>query len=215
MFSYFKNSKKQILQKLEKLEDRIHQSDFFNTLKERFQALSPGKRQTIKYISFFLGLLFLFSLPFGYFYSSSGYLQEFEEKESLSRELLMTGGASSARNYQKSPLQVKKILQGIVGKYQSEGYVIMEKGSFKMKGLDINPHKIEISVPHLNIKQVAGLGEKIDNLGFLRIHKLKIKENTEYKNHYDTDFSVLFFPLSAPQKVRPRLPKKDKRKIKQ
>lgn len=215
MFSYFKNFKKQILQQMEKLEDRVHQSDLFNTLKERFQALSPGHRQIIKYSSLSLGLLCLFSLPFSYFYSSSGYLQEFKEKEALSQELLKTGGSSSFQAYQKSPMQVKRILQNIVGKYQSEGYLIVEKGAFKMKGGDISPHNIEISVRHLNIKQVAALGEKIDNLGFLRIHKLKIKENTDYKNHYDTDFSVLFFPLLA-QKTpqRARLPNQNIKKIK-
>ena len=160
MFSYFKNFKKQILQQLEKLENRIYQSDFFNTLKEKFQALSPLKRQIIKYLSLSLGLLFLFSLPFGYFYSSLGYLQEFKEKEALSQGLLKTKDTSSAGSYQKSPLQVKKILQDIVGRYQDEGYSIMEKGAFKMKGLDVNPHKIEVFIPHLNVKQVAALGEK-------------------------------------------------------
>lgn len=197
MNSYFNNLKKQILQILEKSENRIHQSDFFNTLKERFQALSLEKRQIIKYLSFCLGLLCLISLPIGYFYSSLGYLKEFEEKEFLSRELVKTGQGSPFKSYQKSPMQVKRILQDIVVKYQSEGYLIVEKGAFKIKGLNTSPHRIEISVRHLNVKQMVALGERLDNLEFLKIHKLKIKENTEYKNHYDTDFSVLFFPLSA------------------
>ena len=213
MAAYLKNFKKQILQILEKLENRIHQSDFFNTLKERFQALSPEKRQSIKYSSFCLGLLCLISLPIGYFYSSLGYLREFEEKEFLSKELVKIGSASSFQSYQKSPMQVKRILQDIVVKYQSEGYLIEEKGAFKMKGLNTSPRRIEISVRHLNIRQVTALGEKLDNLGFLKIHKLKMSENAKYKNHYDTDFSVLFFPLS-PQKVprKARSPVQDKKK---
>ena len=202
MLSRLDDLKKQFLQRLEVLENRIHQSDVFNTFKEKFQALSHGKQQALKYSSLGLGLLCVFSIPFVYFYSSSGYLREFKEKEALSLELLKTGNQSSILLYYKTPFQVKNTLKSIVERYQQKEYSITEKGPFKIEGLDIKPSKIEISVKHLNIKQAAMLGGRFNNLKFIRIHKLKMTENPSYKNHYDMLFSVLFFPPTGQKALR-------------
>ena len=194
MLSRFENLKKQLLLKIEALESHIHQSDVFNTFKEKFQSLPHRRQQIIKYSSLGLCFLFVLSIPFGYFYSSSGYLREFKEKEFLSVELLKTGNQSSSFLYQKTSLQVQSLLKNIVAKYQQEAYSIVEKGFSKVKGFDIQPIEMELSVKHLNIKQAAALGGKLSDLKFIRIHKLKITENISYKNHYDMYFSILFFP---------------------
>ena len=194
MLSRLGNLKKQLLQKIEALENRFHQSDVFNTFKEKFQSLPHKKQQIIKYSSLGLCFLGVFGIPFGYFYSSSGYLREFKEKESLSLELLKTGNQSPSFLYQKTSFQVKSLLKNIVEKYQKEEYSITERGSVKAKGLDVNSSGVELSVKHLNIKQAAALGGKLNDLQFIRIHKLKMTENVSYKNHYDMHFSILFFP---------------------
>ena len=142
--SHLENLKKQIFHKLSVLENRIHQSDIFNTLKEKFQALSYKKQQTIKYSSLVLCLLCVFSIPLTYFYSSSDHLEEFKEKERLSLELLKTGGQSSPFPYQKASLQVKGILKDIVERYQKEEYSIVERGSLKKGDFNTNSQGMEV-----------------------------------------------------------------------
>lgn len=204
MFSRLKNLKKQLLSKLEAVESRIHQSDTFNTFKEKIQALPAGKQKALKYASLALLLIGMFSIPFAYFYSSVEYLSEFKEKESLSLKLLKTGSQHFSLPIQKSGEQVKQILESIVKKYQTEGYLISDKGSFKMKEGDLESHRMDVFVKHLNIKQAVALGENVNSVQFIRIHKLEMTENTTYTNHYDMNFSILFFPPSMPRSPKGR-----------
>lgn len=208
MPSRFENLKKQMLQRWEVLENRIYESDTFNTFKEKFQSLSPGRQKTFKYLSVVLSLFILFSIPLLYFYSSSENLRDFKEKENLSLKLLKKKADTSSLLNQRSSIWVKSNIKTIVEKYQKEEYSIVEKGVSATKNPLIKPHEMEVSVKHLNIKQIVLLGENLNSLGSIRIHKLKIKESSLYKNHYDTHFSVLFFPPSniKPLRKNPPLP---------
>ena len=57
-----------------------------------------------------------------------------------------------------------------------------------------------VSFPRLNIKQAVSLGEKISKS--LIVRKLKLKENSSYENHYDVEFSVVFFPPAPLRSVK-------------
>ena len=215
MPSRFENLKKQILQRWEVLENRIYESDTFNTFKEKFQSLSPGRQKIFKYLSIALFLFALFSIPLLYFYSSSKQLKDFKEKENLSLKLLKKKADTSSLLNQRSSIWVKSNIKTIVEKYQKEEYSIVEKGVSATKNSLIKPHEMEVSVKHLNIKQIALLGENLNGLGSIRIHKLKMKESSLYKNHYDAYFSILFFPplTIKPLRKNPPLPPLKKRTI--
>ena len=173
-------------------------------LRKKIQSLPLEKQKALQYASIVFVMICVFSIPFVYFYSSMRYLDEFKEKESLSLELLNTGSQHSSFPIQKSGAQIKQVLESIVKKYQQEGYLISEKGAFKMKGLDMRSERMEILVKHLNIKQAVALGENLNSVKFIRIHKLKMTENDSYKNHYDMNFSIVFFPASLPRSPRAR-----------
>ena len=204
MASHFENLKKQILQRLEALENRIYESDVFNTLKEKFQALPPGKQHTLKYLGVGFCLFCVFSIPSVYFFSSSKYLKDFQEKETLSFELLKRRSDSPSVLHQKSAAWVKNSVKNIVERYQKEEYSIVDKKDSGVKKSGLQHQEIKVSVKHLNIKQVVQLGENLNGLGAVRIRRLKVTENDLYKNHYDTDFSILFFPPATEKPLQKR-----------
>ena len=213
MLSQLDNLKKRILLQIELIEERVQESDSFNLLKERFQALSPRRRRQIKYSAFSLLLLAAVGLPLSFLYSSSSRLSDFREKDRLSRALLKTGSPAAFSSHQKSAEEVKKQLAGLAQRHTEEegGQILKDLGVFKIskeetggegKGFSdsVTAHQMELSVPRLNIKQAVSLGERISRFHSLKIRKLRLKENPSYENHYDADFSVVFFP-PAPLKA--------------
>ena len=215
MFSQFDNLKKRFLLQIELAEDRIRESDSFNLLKERFQALPQQRRRLIKRGAFGLILLAALGLPLSFLYSSSSRLKDFREKDRLSRALLKTGSPSAFSSHQKSVAEVKKQLSGFAQRHAEEGGgpTVKDLGAFKIskdesQGVsgNVTAHQMDLSVPRLNIKQAVSLGERISRLPFLKIRKLRLKENFSAENHYDAAFSVVFFP-PAPLKSVPNSPR--------
>ena len=231
MLSHLNSLKKRILLLTEAALDRIQESDGFNLLKERFQALPPRRQKLVKYLAFSLILVPAAGLPLSFFYSSSKYLRDFREKDSLSRALLRAGAGRAFQPHQKSAAEVKKLLSSLTQRYaEEEGLKIKDLGplseseSFEggenggsgggrgaggKRGGQSNSgagglaaHQMELSVPRLNIKQAASLGEKISRFKSLKIRRLKLKESLSHENHYDTEFSVVFFPPAALRAVK-------------
>ena len=204
MFSQLDNLKKRLLLQIELAEDRIRESDGFNLLKERFQALPRRRRRLIKHCLFGLILLSAIGLPLSFLYSSSKRLGEFREKDRLSRALLRTGSPAAFPSYQKSAAEARKQLSALAQRHAGEegGLNIKDLGDFKISkgeikgkgGGSVRGRQMEMSVSRLNIKEAASLGERISRFRSLKIRKLRLKENPSYENHYDAVFSVVFFP---------------------
>ena len=213
MLSQLNSLKKRLLLQIEAAEERVRESDGFNLLKERFQALSPNRRRLVKRLALALIVLPAVGLPLSFLYSSSKHLRDFKEKDSLARALLRVESGSAFPSHRKTVAEARKLLGGLAKRHtEGEGggeERVQDLGSFALEKEDglgfagddeVKGHQMKVSVPRLNIKQAVSLGEKIGKS--LIVRKLRLKENSSYENHYDAEFSVVFFPPAPLRSVK-------------
>ena len=205
--------KRRLNQLWETFQEKLYESHLFNLLKERYEALNGFQQKVIRYIAGVFLLIVVFIIPFLYFTSALSHWREFKVKYQLSLRLLKLRVNPPPFQSGGTPTAVKQTMERLIKKYQSENYFLKNKKGGNGK-TPFKTEVLEITVKHLNIKQVVQLGADLSALPSVRLESLQMTENTEYANHYDTVYTAHYYWMKRPRKFRPPTPKKDRQKRK-
>lgn len=178
--------KKQILDYLESLKNRIAETNTFNSLKERYQSFSRARQKTIITASLSFFIFIAFALPFYYFYLSVQTWNEFDSKWQASLKILKYRSYNSEALNQTDS-QIRYALSTVITKYQDSDYNIQNKKIF-IKDKNIRQMDYSIEVKHLNVRQVMQVGAEIQNIPNAYMLSLTMKQSPDYPKHYDSTF---------------------------
>ena len=164
MFKNFKDIKQLFLESKNNLEERLLESNSFNILKEKYQSLSKGRKNLIKYSFIFLFLTALFYLPLSYFFSSSSNWSEFKQKRDISLQLLKMRKQISTSSFQFSPERMESEIKKIVGKYSPSGGTVDQAKTTQTDKEAVYKVDFNIQINDLNVRQIIRLGADLQNL---------------------------------------------------
>ena len=196
--------KKQLRRAEEQLKTRLGESNTFNLLKEKYEALSVSRQKAIKYTLLGLFLFVVFLIPLFHLTSSFSNWSEFKTKRRLSLKLLKLRTHPAPFQSSSSFPVFKQKAEGLVKQYAKEDYSIKRNANgTKNKKSPVKMQTLEIRVPRLNIKQVIELGAKLNRLPSARLESLAVTENTQYSLHYDTVYELTQYSMGSQPRVRP------------
>lgn len=189
----FDDLKDRLRESLQESLGQLQDSPVFNSLKERYETLTPAAQNGVVFaIIAFVALLFL-SVPLTYFDSASTALSDFEQNREMIRELLKSEReAKSTPSVPPGPplAQLTMMVQGIV---QGRGLVPEQIGT--VTPLSPNPAKglapdllqqegVLVGIKSLNVRQIIDFAFE-----FQRLHPaVKLTgmdvQVTEKNDHY-------------------------------
>lgn len=188
---------------------RIEENSTYNTLREKFETLpSSAQRLTIVgSISFLIFVLFL--IPITSIFSSSSYIDEFDEKRELVEKLL----SAQQNSKQKPPLPPGISTQQIQSKVQQmiRSMRLIEGQGPELTPLNNNPagkmvptilkqSGLSVSLKGLNLKQTLDAGARLEALDpSVKMISLVIDQSAEFPKYYDVVFQLVSLDFPMPK----------------
>lgn len=184
---------------------RVEDSSTYNQMKDRFENLSPLQQKLTLVGAGALVALFLVSIPYSYFSSSSEYITTFEEKRGLIRELLKVAREVSEVPDIPTP-PPGEVLHSDIERQLKTANLLPEQ----IKGIQVIPAQtslipkslleagLQINLAKLNIKQIIDIGYGIQRISqSLKMNDIHLSANPEDPKYFDVEFKVV--TLAVPQ----------------
>ncbi|MBK7963802.1 MAG: hypothetical protein IPK04_22965 [Bdellovibrionales bacterium] len=193
------------------LKDRILESSTFNQLKDRYENLSPFGQKGALVATILIFLVLLFYWPLSSLSSSFDYVNEFEGKRDLIRELLkVTKEASELPALPQAPplAQVQMTLENYVRDAnllpeQFRGVTQIRTNS-KLIPESRSQGSVKAEFSKLNLRQIVQLSSQMQNLGAsVKMSSLRIEANSELSQYFD--LVLTFTSLKVPVITRPTI----------
>jgi hypothetical protein len=184
---------------------RIEESSFYNQMKDRFENLSPTRQKLVLMGAGALAALFVISIPYSYFSTSTDYVSEFEEKRNLIRELLKVSRESS--EIPDIPVAPNgDALRGTIESQLHAANLLPEQ----MKGVEVVTAEtslvpkslletgLKVTLAKLNLRQIVDIGYNIQNISpSVKMNDVNIFANSEDPKYFDVEFKLV--TLLVPQ----------------
>lgn len=202
----FDDLKDRISEQLSEIWGKIQDSPTYNTLRERYDTLSPAGQRGLIFGGLGLATLLLFSLPYSYLSSSSDYNAKFENNRQLLRGLLRASRLAS----EASSVPTAASADEIKGRIQNEiatfnllpeqvgGVIDLETSSLgsPLAASSLPTAGVGLSLKKLNLKQIVDIGYKLQDLS--PTVKLAGVETTAGKpdpRYFDVLFKLVVFKM--------------------
>ncbi|WP_413287884.1 hypothetical protein [Bdellovibrio sp. HCB337] len=184
---------------------RIEDSSFYNQMKDRFENLTPTNQKLAMMGAGALLALFVISIPYSYYSTSTEYVTTYEEKRSLIRELLkVTRESSEVPDLPPAPSA--DILRGNIENQLRMANLLPEQ----MKGIEVITAEtslipksllesgLKVSLAKLNLRQIIDIGYNIQSVSTsVKMSSMSVTANAEDPKYFDVDFKLV--SLAVPQ----------------
>lgn len=198
--------KDQIKDEAKALLEKIQDSSLYIELKEKFDLLPSRIQKLVIVGASLLAGLFLFSFPYGNLSGSWDYETYFEENRELIRDLLR----ASTTLKETSPLpvnasaaavesRVRQVLDELRLTPEQIGNVqIIPGANSKLASRAVNQEAISIQLQNLNLRQIADLSYRLQNLGAgIQPISLQIERSQGQTHYYNVIYRVFQFSLNV------------------
>ncbi len=179
--------------------EKLQESSAFIQLKEKFDELNPAMQKVTLFGGGALFLYFVLSFPMGYFSSSQVYVQEFEDRRALIREMMKVARESSdAPN-----LPVPPDLQSLKGRIQSElqgSRVLPEQikeinedaNASQLVPQNMAANQLRVSLTDLTVRQVNEIGYSLQSISpSIKLQDLQITASATKPNYFDAVYKLV------------------------
>jgi len=205
----FENLREQLKDKLEELKVQLEGSPSFNTLKERYETLSPTTQKTVLWSSIIFVSFMMFSCPMSYWSESVDNISQYEETRDMIRDLLRSSHLVNQMGSgpEQIPLEnLKSLIQSRLGETRlvPEQIASIESIDTTTLGPALAPSGIiqetlQVSLKKLNLRQVVDLGYKMQEIhGTVKLAGLDIVATAENDHYFDVLFKLVKFSLPGP-----------------
>jgi len=199
-------------EKLSESWSKIQESPTYNSLRERYDTLSPPAQKGLIAGGIVLSLLLLLSIPYSYISSSSASIAEYNDQRSLIRNLLRASRLAS----EASTIPAAMPAEEVKGRVQNElsnfnllpeqiGGVIdlanQELGG-ALAPSSIRQAGVGVSLKKLNLKQIVDIGFKLQDINpSVKMAGVDITASAPDPRYFDVLFKLVTFSL--PESAQP------------
>lgn len=211
----FEDLKERLVSELKTNWENFQETSLYNSLKDRYENLTPSSQRLVLYGSIFFVLFVLLSIPYGYYSSSQMYEEEFIAKRELIRELLKTSRDSNAGLDLDDSLNIADVQSRVQANLQNakllseqiQGVSIVQDNS-RLIPANLTQGYIEVNLQQLNLRQIIDLGFQMQNLSkTVKLKDLILEANRKDPRYYDAKYKLAVLavpqPEEAPEKPNP------------
>lgn len=203
--------KDQLRENWAELRSKIEEDSTFNTLRERYETLSPGAQIGLKLGLLLLVLAIFVYIPYTFFSAASDNVALFEGKRSTIRKLLRASRTASDGASVDNPPPIPQLTENVRSRLQT--YALLPEQIGGITPLDTAalggryaPKEIEqdglgVTLTKLNLKQVIEIGYGLQTLmPGVRLVGMEMKASSPDPHYFDVVFKLARFGLpSAPE----------------
>lgn len=198
--------KDQLRDQFIELKSRIEESAAYNSMRERYENLSPGaQRGLILGLSLFAVFVMMY-IPYSYFSTSSEYVVDYNDKRQLIRKLLQASRTASQSGAVSNPPATESLVGTIQGRLSSFGLLPDQTSSVQPIGGDelgggfappgITQEGVRVDLLSLNVKQVVDIGYDLQNLmQGVRLVGLTMNPNAKDRRYFDVSYKIARFSI--------------------
>lgn len=187
---------------------RLEDSPAYNSLKEKFEALTPNAQKGAIWGGIVLCSLVMLSCPMSYWSDSSDFIEEYDEKRGMIRDLLrashlagQTGNLPIPMNLGAMTSQVQRILDSsrlLPEQMQGINPIDAAQLGAPLAPPNILQEAIEVSLNKLNIKQAVDIGYELQGMNdAVKLAGLDIAANPTDDHYFNVKYRLIKFSLPA------------------
>lgn len=215
----------QLKQKFQETFEKIKETELYQKLDEKYKSLSPQGQKIVRYLSAILLIfVFIFS-PVSQLQMSSTFIEEFESKRELLRDMFKTYRESSVTNMMPQPPSSVELIQQIqttLSGAQLLPQQIVSVSAIEPEGKlipkNIINNVVSVQLATLNIRQAVDIGTQLANIsGSIKVKDLLMSASHEKAGYFDVTYKLYAFNVpktvveAAPE--APDLNKGKKKKV--
>lgn len=199
--------KDQLREQWTELRGKIEESPAFNTLRERYETLTPSAQLGVKAGAAIFAIMVVVYFPYSYFSSSSDSVALFEEKRSLIRKLLRASRTANDGGSVDNPPASAQLIENV--RSQLQGFSLLPEQIGDISSIDntalggryapkeIEQEGIGVNLKKLNIKQVIEIGHSLQTaLGQgVRLVGMDVRAASPDPHYFDVVFKLARFSL--------------------
>jgi hypothetical protein len=198
--------KDQLREQALELRSRIEESAAYNSLRERYENLSPGGQKGLILGAVLFTAFMMMYIPYSYFSASSDYVVEYDDKRQLIRKLLQASRTASSTGAVGNPPAATALAETIRSRLSSFALLPDQTtsvsaiagaelgGGFAPPGIEQEGVRVDLS--SLNIKQVVDIGYDLQNLmQGVRLVGLSMNPNAKDSRYFDVSYKIARFSL--------------------
>lgn len=217
----FDDLKDQLKERLASIWSAISESPAFNTLRERYESLSPGAQQGL-IISALVSVILLFlSVPASYLTTSSDNMAAFEENRLAIRDLLRASRLMQTSAQLPDGLSSADLRGRIQSALQGFDLLPDQTVSVNEVALDgqgpagLQQSGVSVAMKQLNLVQILDIGQRLQNLTpAVRMADIEVTSNPVRSGYFDVVYKIMSYVIAVdPEpaqeerpKTRPRTP---------
>lgn len=213
--------KDQAKEKWQEFQDQLEESSTYHNLREKYLELPHPVQKAIIVGGIVFGGFLLFSIPISYISSSNEFVESYNSRRGLIRNLFQYGQVDSI---QAGLPQGKEVS---VGAFRStldsfqllpEQVVAVKKIPPDALGDSIAPLPIiqsnfKVELKWLNVQQIVDIGFQLQKLkSHVKMLGLEVKEDREKENYYNVTYKLAGFFLPVVKKKEPEEDKKQSKR---
>lgn len=202
----FEDLKDQLKDQLAELRSKIEESPAFNTLRERYETLSPNAQFGVKAGFAVAVLLIMIWFPYSYFSTASDNVSIFEDKRTLIRKLLRASRSATEGGSVDNPPAVGQLIENIRADLGSFSLLPEQIGDVSTLAPDalggryapkeIDQEGIGVNLKKLNLKQVVEIGHRLQNSApGVRLVGMEVRAGSPDPHYFDVLFKMARFSL--------------------
>lgn len=202
--------KDQIKEEFSRIAGEIQDSSTYNTLREQFETLPSHIQKLIISGGAAIVVLIILSIPLSFLSSAGTYMSEFEEKRSLSQELIQV--SSEVQNAPRMPegLSASQMQTRLTSRLNQFNLVqeqmagispinAAQAGSLAPSGLQ--QEGVQVQLKKLNLKQMVDIGAMLQTTHpSIKMTGLSVQANPEDERYMDVVYRLVSYgPQPEPQ----------------
>lgn len=218
----FEDLKERFESEFKSLTEKVQESSLFIQMRERYENLTPPmQKATLAGIGLFLFYI-LFSIPYGYFSSSSEAVTSFEDKRQLMRDLMKVSREAQDVPNIPMPPDVSSLKSQIDGQIQSAQLLPEQIQSTEISSEKVNlisgsliQGALKVSLLQLNLRQIIDLGYQFQSISpSIKMTDLKMEANAKDPRYFDVTYKLAVLAVPHASEAAPDEPAPPKRRRK-
>lgn len=183
----------------QKISDQLQEVPVFVQLKERFDGLTPASQKMVVFGGIVAAWLFVLSIPWGWKSESGYYVENFETRRTLIRDLLKASReAAQVPNVPPAPpdetlrVDVESRLQSMNVGPEQIASIETSTGGSNLIPADRSSGLLDVNLKKLNVQQVVQAGTQLSRISpSVKMTAIEMIANKEDARYYDVKYRLI------------------------
>lgn len=191
----------------------VQEHPTYNTLKEKYETLSPDTQRVLVLSVVLVVFLAVLSIPMSYLSSSGESIERFETDKRMIRELLKVGKKKPGRSALPPSMSIDDIrgrVSSTLSRFQllpeQKGDVVLAQEKNQLVPSPIQQISATVQLKTLNLKQIVDVGHALQRAS----HSIKlvglsiIRSAGKKENYFDVTYKVSAFSMPIQEQEQPK-----------